>query len=227
MSELSVSAAVRCRYSVRAFTDEPVPAVELREILQLAARAPSGGNLQPWRIYALSGEELQRFVRVMEERLSSGPPDTAEFDIYPTDLAEPYRGFRFDIGMRLYEALGIERHDQQARVQQLERNYSFFGAPVGLFCFVDRRMGRAQWADLGMYLQTVMLLLSERGYGSCTQEAWALYNQTVSQYVDVPREWMLFCGMAVGKPDTDAPVNHLNSPRMHLDDFAVLRGFKE
>lgn len=227
MDKLDVSAALSSRYSVRAFTDEVITGSELREILQLAARAPSGGNLQPWRIYALGGENLQRFVKIMRERLLSGPADIPEYDIYPPGLPEPYRELRFDIGRRLYKALGIERDDQQARARQLARNYSFFDAPVGLFCFVDRCMGRAQWVDLGMYLQSVMLLLTERGWGSCTQEAWALYHETVSRYVNAPEEWQLFCGMAIGKPDSDAPVNHLNSPRMHLDDFAVLRGFKE
>ncbi|MEN1579695.1 nitroreductase [Pseudomonas aeruginosa] len=227
MSFKSVSDAVHSRCSVRAFTNEAVPAETLREILRLAARAPSGGNLQPWRVYVLAGEELQSFVAEMQERLLSGPVDPEEYTIYPPNLKAPYRDYRFDIGERLYRALGVEREDREGRKRWFARNFAFFGAPVGLFCFVDRCMGKAQWADLGMFLQTVMLLLSERGYGSCTQEAWALYHRTVTRFVSAPEELMLFCGMAIGRPDEKAPANHLNSPRMPLDDFAVLRGFEE
>ena len=227
MTFKSVSGAVRSRCSVRAFTDESVPVGELREILQLAARAPSGGNLQPWRVYVLGGEELQRFVTTMQDRLLSGPADPEEYPIYPPDLKKPYSDYRFDIGQRLYRSLGIGRDDREGRKRQFAHNFAFFGAPVGLFCFVDRCMGQAQWADLGMFLQTMMLLLSERGYGSCAQEAWALYHRTVSQFVAAPEELMLFCGMAIGRPDTGAPVNHLHSPRLVLDDFAVLSGFEE
>lgn len=227
MSQQSVSEAIRNRCSVRAFGSDPVPVKVLREVLQLAARSPSGGNVQPWRVYVLGGQELSRFCARMQVRLQAGEPDPEEYPIYPPNLKEPYRDYRFDIGQRLYRTLGIEREDRAGRQRWFARNFAFFGAPVGLFCFVDRCMGKAQWADLGMFLQTLMLLLEERGYGSCAQEAWALYHRTVTEFVGSPDDWMLFCGMAIGKPDAQAPANHLDSPRMGLDEFVVMRGFEE
>lgn len=224
MSSLGVSEAVRARRSVRAFLDAPVPLQLLREALELAARAPSGGNLQPWWLHVVAGSELEKLRAVMRERVATQGPDPAEYDVYPANLWEPYRSRRFDIGEQMYAALGIERADKPTRLRRFAENYQFFGAPVGLFCFVERRMGAPQWSDLGMYLQTLMLLLKERGIDSCAQEAWSAYHQVVSDFVRSPAERMLFCGMAIGYADPNAPVNQLATPRAALDDFATFHG---
>lgn len=222
---MNVSQAVQSRRSVRAFLDTPVPGDTLREVIGLAARAASGGNLQPWRLFALGGEPLAELKALMQKRLSTGPTsEPLDYDIYPSDLWEPYRSERFHVGERLYALLGIPREDKIGRMRQFARNFEFFGAPAALFCYVDRRMGRPQWSDLGMYLQTLMLLLRERGLDSCAQECWSIYPHTVGKFLQPPPEWMLFCGMAIGYADPDAPVNRLESRRLPLDQFVSFRG---
>ncbi|GAB3378244.1 nitroreductase [Lysobacter fragariae] len=222
---LSVGAALEKRRSVRAFLDRPVDAGLLRRILAQAARAPSGGNLQPWRIVVLGGDELARLKAAMAQRLQVQPdPDPPDYPVYPPNLVEPYRTHRFRVGEMLYEALGIPRDDRAARLAQFANNYQLFGAPVGLFCYVDRAMGAAQWADLGMYLQSVMLLLCEHGLDSCPQEAWSSYHRVVGGIAMPPAEWMLFCGMAIGYGDHAAPINGFRAERMPLEEFAGFRG---
>lgn len=218
---MNVTAAVRARHSTRAFLPTPVPMDLLREALALAAHAPSGGNLQPWRIHVLSDDGLARFRAHMRERFTRPEPDAIEYDVYPPSLFEPYRTQRFRCGELLYAALEIERADKPARLGQFAKNYDFFGAPVGLFCFVDRRLGPPQWSDLGMYLQTLMLLLAERGIATCAQEAWSTYGATVQKFVNAPAELMLFCGMSIGYADRAAPVNSWRTERAPLDEFAV------
>jgi nitroreductase len=221
MTTLGVSEAVRSRRSIRAFLNTPVAPELLREVLELAARAPSGGNLQPWRIHLVSGAAIARLRELMRERLRSAGPDLAEYDVYPPNLWDPYRTRRFEIGEIMYQALGIARGDKLARLERFAHNYDFFGAPVGLFCLIERRMGPPQWSDLGMYLQTVMLLLRERGVDSCAQESWSAYNRLVCTFLGTPPEQMLFCGMAIGYADEHAPVNQLQSPRAPLQEFAT------
>lgn len=222
---MNVTEAVESRRSVRAFLDTPVSGELLREVLALAARAPSGGNLQPWRLYVLGGDALAAFKARMRERLQTGPTSEAsEYDIYPADLWEPYRSERYVIGEEMYALLGTPREDKPGRLRQFARNFQFFDAPAALFCYIDRRMGRPQWSDLGMYLQTVMLLLRERGLDSCPQECWSVYPQTVREFLQPPAEWMLFCGMAIGYADGRAPVNRLRSRRLPLEQFAEFRG---
>ena len=222
---MNVTQAVQSRRSVRAFLDTPVPGELLREALSLAARSASGGNLQPWRLFALGGEPLEALKTRMRERLTTGPTsEPLDYDIYPADLWEPYRSERFHVGEQIYALLGIPREDKIGRLRQFARNFDFFGAPAALFCYVDRRMGRPQWSDLGMYLQTLMLLLRERGLDSCAQECWSIYPRTIAEFIQPPEEWMLFCGMAIGYADADAAVNKLESRRLPLDQFASFRG---
>jgi len=222
---MNVSEAVDSRRSVRAFLDQPVDLGMLREVLERAARAPSGGNLQPWRLYVLSGDALSRLKDAMQRRLNTRPtPDVPlDYEVYPSPLGEPYRSERYAVGEAMYAELGIARADKAGRLQQFANNYRFFGAPVALFCYVDRGMGPPQWSDLGMYLQTVMLLLRERGLDSCAQECWSVYHREVAAQLSPPEEWMLFCGMAIGHADPDAPVNRLRSRRLPLDQFVQWR----
>lgn len=218
---MNINDAVRTRRSVRAFLDKPLPDGILRDVLALAARSPSGGNLQPWRLFVLSDKALVDFRQRMQRRLRETPEgEPVEYNVYPPQLGEPYRSERYKIGEQLYSLIGIPREDKAGRKRQFARNYDFFGAPAALFCFVDRNMGPPQWSDLGMYLQTVMLLLREHGLDSCPQECWSSYHQTVADFVNAPKEWMLFCGMAIGYADPYAPINQLASQRLPLEQFA-------
>lgn len=221
---MQVQEAVASRLSVRAFLQDPVPGDTLRRVLARAARAPSGGNLQPWHVDVLAGEPLAAFKATMRERLADPAPEPVDYAVYPPALPSPWRERRHAVGEAMYALLGIAREDKAARLRWFARNYQFFDAPAALFCSVDRQMGPPQWSDLGMFLQTVMLLLREEGLDSCAQECWARYPRTVQRALGWPAGRMLFCGMAIGRRDPAHPVNALVSERAALDEFAVFHG---
>ncbi|WP_374469242.1 nitroreductase [Phenylobacterium sp.] len=219
---MNVSEAVEKRVSIRAFRPDPVPGAVVRDILERAAKAPSGGNLQPWRVYALSGAPLAE----LKAKVAANPfGETPEYDVYPPNLWDPFRTRRFQNGEDLYATIGIPREDKPARLRQLARNGEFFGAPVGVFFCLDRKLGPPQWADLGMYMQTVMLLALERGVDTCAQEYWARYPQTVGEVIGLPEDHMLFSGMAMGYRDSQAPINTLAAARDPFEVWGELRGF--
>lgn len=213
---MKVSEAVGRRMSVRAFIDTPVPTETIRRLLVAAARAPSGGNLQPWQVAILNETRMAEFRALMERRLAGEPypgGEPPEYPVYPPNLFEPYRTRRFAVGEAMYALLGIGREDRAARLRWFANNFRFFGAPAAIFCFVDRRMGAAQWSDLGMFLQTFMLLAQEAGIDTCPQECWSRYPRTVADFCRMPAELLLFCGVAIGYRDPAAPVNRLQSSR--------------
>lgn len=219
---MDVSEAVQRRMSVRAFKPDTPPAAVVRAILEDAARAPSGGNLQPWHVHALAGEPLAQLLRAVEDAPLQEEP---EYAVYPPDLWEPYRTRRFRNAEQLYASIGIPREDKAARLRQMAKNAAFFGAPVGIFLSVDRRMGPPQWADLGIYLQTVMLLATEQGLDTCAQEFWAFRSQPVARFLDLPPERMLFAGIALGWRDESAPINQWRTERDPFESWAEMRGF--
>ncbi len=222
---MNVTEAVVSRRSVRAFLSKPVPPELIRRAVELAARAPSGGNVQPWHISVIGGTVLDELKAIMQVRVfESTKPEIAEYDIYPKKLGAPYRDYRFQLAEEMYGHIGVPREDKVGRLKWFARNYQFFGAPLALFCSVDRQMGPPQWSDLGMYLQTLMLLLREQGIDSCPQECWAVYPDTVGRFINLPPERMLFCGMAIGYADLEAPANRLQSKRAPLEAYAEFRG---
>lgn len=220
----TVSEAVARRMSVRAFRPDPVPGALVRELLEAAARAPSGGNLQPWIVHALAGEPLEEFKALVASRLMDR--DEPEYHVYPPNLWEPLRTRRYQVGEDLYGALNIPREDKLGRLQQFAKNAEFFGAPVALFFSVHRDCGPPQWADIGMYMQTLMLLAVERGLDTCAQEFWSAYGRLVATFLDLPSDHMLFCGMALGYRDETAAVNSWRSRREPFEDWGVMRGFE-
>ena len=214
----TVSDAVDSRMSVRGFTDQPVDGAVIRRVLEKAARSPSGGNLQPWHLHVVTGDALARLKTLMQEKVSKGFNEVPEYEIYPPKLQSPYRDRRFEIGELMYRRLDIPREDKAARFEWFKRNFEFFGAPVGLFCTVDDNMGPPQWSDLGMILQTIMLLLRAEGLDSCAQESWSVYPKTISEFLDLPEHRKVFAGMAIGYANPDSPVNQLTSPRAPLSE---------
>ena len=223
---MTPSEAVRARRSVRAYTDEPVGEADVRALLEAAARAPSGGNLQPWKVLALAGEAKEAASAAGLAAISANPGgEDDEAPVYPKGLAEPYRARRAKVGEDMYALLGIPKEDRAARLGWLATNFAFFGAPVGLFVVVDREMGRGQWAHLGMFMQTLALLAVERNLGTCMQEAWGMVRRTMHAHLGLPPGEMLYCGMALGHPDEAAPVNRLATERASADEFAAFRGF--
>jgi nitroreductase len=220
---MDVLDAVNRRMSVRAFKPDPVDGTVVRDLLEAAARAPSGGNLQPWRVQAVSGEPLKALLATMQTRVAS--PDTPEYDVYPANLWDPLRSRRFQVGEDLYGALGIPREDKMARLQWFASNGQGFGAPVQLFFSIDRRCGPPQWSDVGMFMQTLMLLAVEKGLDTCAQEFWSHYHQVVHDHVGLPEGHMLFSGMALGYRDEAAPVNNWRSRRDGFEAWGEMKGF--
>ena len=213
---MEVSEAVHSRQSIRAFTDQEVPDNLIKELLEKSARAASGGNLQPWKIFIINNSTMLKFLKFQEEWTD---PETPAYGIYPENLTEPYKTSRYEVGAQMYSILGIGREDKEGRFKQMLRNYDFFGAPAAFFCFVDRQMGTPQWSDLGMFLQTFMLLAREVGLDTCPQEAWAMKQESVTAFVEAPEEEMLFCGMAIGYRDPEAPINSFRTDRRPLDTW--------
>ena len=221
----SVTEAIQTRRSIRDFLSDPVPAEIVREILEIASRAASGGNLQPWKVSVLAGDARDEFVETIAERMKQAPfGEGPEYSIYPPDLGEPYRARRGKVAMDMYALVGIERDDREARARQMGLNFSFFGAPVGIFVSIDRGMGPPQFADLGIFLGNIMLLARERGLHTCAQEAWSLWGKSIREFTGIGEEDLIFCGVALGYANPNAPVNSLQTERASLEEFATFRG---
>jgi nitroreductase len=225
---MDVPDAIATRYSCRAFLPTPVPEATVREILDRAARAPSGGNVQPWRVHAIAGARLENLKNQLRPRFASELPrgEGAEYEVYPRDLKEPYYTRRSRVGSQLYASIGIPREDRPARYRQFSRNYLFYDAPVALFVTMDRTMGPPQWSDVGGFIQTIMLLARAYGLHSCAQEAWTNWHKTLSTFLNLPAEHILFCGIALGLADESAPINLWRSERESVDAFATFEGFQ-
>lgn len=222
MSEKTVTDILKQRISTRAFLPDPVPEAEIREILEIARFSPSGGNLQPWKVHVVTGAARDRVVAAAKEALGANPfAVESELKIYPENLWEPYRTRRYQLGEEMYEKLGIPREQKLERLQQVARNFEFFGAPAGLFFTLDRRFDKGQWAHLGMLMLSIALVAEERGLATCMQEAWTTRAATVCKLLGIPDTEQFYCGMALGRPDRSAPVNTLRSARAPLEEFVT------
>lgn len=218
---MRVSEAVTQRFSARAFLEIPVSRRQIQRILDRARRAPSGGNLQPWHVYVVADDSLRQLKALIGQKSLELPRGEApEYEVYPPDLHEPYRSRRYKCGEDLYASLGIPREDRSGRLRQFARNLEGFGAPMQLFFSIDRAMGNNQWAHLGMFMQTIMLLAVEEGLATCPQEAWSAFHGTVSTFIGLPDEQMFYCGMAIGHADPEAAINQWRTERAPLEDIA-------
>lgn len=219
---MNVDEALKARISVRAFKPDPVSEALLRDILEVARFAPSGGNLQPWRVIAVAGAEKDAVIALARANL---PGDEGDYPVYPANLWEPYRTRRFKVGEDMYAILGIPREDKAARLMRLAKNFEFFGAPSALFFITDTRMGHGQWAHLGMLMQSIALAALARGVSSCMQEAWARMRAPLHRHFGLGDTEMIACGMALGYADETAVVNTLRSDRAEVDEIATFHGF--
>jgi nitroreductase len=224
---MNVAEALKARVSVRVYKPDPVHEALLRDILVAARFAPSGGNVQPWKVIAVSGDARDAVCALARKTLMRDPAASQEGDrvVYPPKLWEPYRTRRFKVGEDMYALLGIAREDRPARLTHVARNFDFFGAPVGLFFVIDKNMGHHQWLHLGMFMQSLALAATERGLSSCFQEFWARFRDTLHAHFQLLDEEMIVCGMALGYADEAAPVNSLRSEREAVDAFASFKGF--
>ncbi|CDO87187.1 NADH dehydrogenase [Mycobacterium triplex] len=220
---MDVYEAVTSRRAVRGFTDQPVPTEALERVMSAAAWSPSGSNIQPWNVYVVTGAPLAELKKRAVERVAAGDPwDEREYEMYPEALKSPYRERRSAFGKERYSALGIARDDWEGRQRAAIANWDCFGAPAALFCYIDHDMGPAQFADLGMYLQTVMLLLRAEGLDSCPQMAWSQVRETVAETLRPPDGLMLFCGMSIGYEDP--AVSYIRTGRAPLDETVTSVG---
>ncbi|VVO43334.1 nitroreductase [Pseudomonas fluorescens] len=225
---MHIDAAIRSRKSVRRFLPLSVPRHVIKHILDLAARAPSGNNVQPWHVHVVSGQAKQALCAdLLVAATTQAEQHNAEYPYYPDNWFEPYQGRRRAVGFDLYEALGIERDDTLARHQQMLRNYQFFDAPVGLLISLDRRLNTGSFMDLGMFIQNIMLAARGQGLHTCAQAAFAWYHQVIRQHLPVADNDILVCGIALGHEDCNAPENNLETPREPVAGFASFHGFDE
>lgn len=215
----SVTEAVNTRRSLRSFLPRPVPQETIRVILEKAARAPSGTNMQPWKAYVLTGATRQQLcseVRAaFDER--SGNKYTGEVAYYPKRWFEPFQSRRRQVGWELYGLLGIEKGDREGMHAQHRRNFQFFDAPVGMMFTIHRDLATGSWLDYGMYLQNIMLLAREQGLHSCPQAAWSGYHTIIRGVLPLDAEEVVVCGMALGYADPEAVENTLVTERASFE----------
>jgi len=224
---MEIKKAIASRFSARAFVSDPIEMQVIDDILTLASRAPSGSNMQPWKVSVVSGEVRDRLSDAAILAMESNTEETQEYLIYPKNLPDPYRARRFDTGMSLYNILSIERDDKVARNKQLLENFRFFGAPVGLVFSIEKMFVPGQLGDLGMFIQNVMLLARDYNLHTCPQAAWQLVNETVHRELDIPVDQMIYCGLAMGYLDTEHPANQLRLKRIATDKFVRYLGFSD
>ena len=228
MTSLSVDAAITSRMSVRAFTQQTVERSVIEQILQVASRAPSGTNCQPWKVYVLQGTSQAALVEQVcatHDAIRANPALATEYaeeyDYYPQKWVSPYIERRRENGWGLYGLLGIGKADKDKMHQQHQRNYHFFDAPVGLMFTVDRVMGRGSLMDYGAFLQNIMVAARGHGLHTCPQAAWNGFSKIILPHIGAGPDEMLVCGMALGHADETALVNTFHTPRVPVPDFTV------
>jgi nitroreductase len=214
--------AARTRRSIRAYKPDAVPAATLREIVALGRHAPSGSNIQPWRVHVMTGATLERVGTAIRQAFEKDEPGhRRDYDYYTDPIDEPYLARRRQCGWGLYGLLGIRRGDHEKSKAYRATNYDFFGAPAGLIFTIERRLEKGSWLDYGMFLQTIMLAARARGLHTCSEAAIASYPDVVRRELGISNEWIVICGMAMGYADPDAPINTFQPPRIGVDEYAV------
>ena len=219
----AVDAAITSRRSLRAFLPTPVPRETVVDILQIAARAPSGTNTQPWKVYVLTGDSLRSLsqqVRAAYDDPTVSAQHREDYAYYPRQWQPPYIDRRRKVGWDLYSLLGIAKGDKERMHAQHGRNYAFFDAPVGLMFTIDRVMEQGSWLDYGMFLQNVMVAARARGLDTCPQAAWTQYHRIILPAIGASADEMLVCGMSLGHADPDAIENTLQTERESVTNFA-------
>jgi nitroreductase len=219
---MSATRLMRRRVSTRAFLQRPVSMDLVRSILSAAGQAPSGTNIQPWQVHVVADTaRASMSAAVRSAAASSDARSDGGYDYYPREWRDPYLARRRACGWGLYGLLGIRKGDREAGLAQELRNYDFFDAPIGLFIFIDRDLGRGSMLDCGMFLQNLMLAALEAGLATCPQAAWVPFDRTVRAQLGVPDTQMLVCGIALGYADPDAPVNSYRPGRLAVDEFTT------
>lgn len=217
-----VFTAARTRRSIRAYKTDPVPAQTLRDIVELGRHAPSGSNIQPWRVHVLTGAALKRVGTAIQSAfLNDEPGHRRDYDYYTDPVFEPYLKRRRECGWGLYGTLGIARGEHEKSKAYRADNYIFFGAPAGLIFTIERKLEKGSWLDYGMFLQTLMLAARARGLHTCAEASIASYPDVVRRELHLSRDWVVICGMAMGYADAAAVVNTFQPSRITVDEYAT------
>lgn len=217
-----VFAAARSRRSIRAYKPDPVPLQLLRDIVELGRHAPSGSNIQPWRVHVLTGATLKRVGSAIQSAfLSDEPGHQRDYDYYTDPVFEPYLKRRRECGWGLYGTLGIGRGEHEKSKAYRASNYTFFGAPAGLVFTIERKLEKGSWLDYGMFLQTLMLAARAKGLHTCAEASIASYPDVVRRELSLSNDWVVICGMAMGYADNTAVVNTFQPSRIALDEYAI------
>lgn len=214
--------AIRTRQSIRAFTDRPVSRAEIEKLLEVARWAPSGSNIQPWKVHVLTGDARTRMVDAVMAAFEADPDcSDREYEYYPTDWFEPYIGRRRACGWGLYNAVGVERGDREGMKRQRARNYAFFDAPVAMMFTIEKRLNTGSWMDLGMFLQSIMVAARGIGLDTCAQAAFADYHVAIREQLGIPDTEIVVCGMGIGYRVADAPENVWRTDREEVGAFTA------
>jgi nitroreductase len=221
----AVDEAIRSRHSIRRFLAKPVSRELVSELLELASRAPSGTNVQPWKVYALAGSARVALSSAILAKFERGELETRDFDYYPKEWKDPFLARRRKIGLGLYSLLGIAKDDKAGMKHQTGRNYLFFDAPVGFIFTMDTCLGQGMFLDYGMFMANLMVAARARGLDTCAQLSFADYHKTVREHLGLPDNERVVCGMALGYADPDAPENRLITEREAVEQFTDFRGF--
>jgi len=219
----AVDAAITSRRSIRAYLDREVAREDIERILDVAARAPSGTNTQPWKVYVLTGQARTRLSDAIQQ-VNADPQQAKEhaeeYPYYPREWVSPYIDRRRKVGWDLYALLGLTRENKAGMAAQHARNYRFFDAPVGLIFTIDRIMEQGSWLDYGMFLQNIMVAARARGLDTCPQAAFTQYHRVIAEQLALPPNEMVVCGMALGWADPQQIENSLVTERESAQGFA-------
>jgi|SRR5581483_4785082 len=218
---MTVEEAITGRRSIRAFLPRPVPRELVERVLLIAGRAPSGSNVQPWKVRVLEGAVRDEICRDFTGRYDRGEVSKREYNYYPEKWRDPYLARRRACGWGLYGTLGIARGEKERMHAQHARNYCFFDAPIGLIFTIDRDLELGSWLDYGMFLEAIMVAARPFGLETCPQAAWLVFHDVLQRRLRIPPEETIVCGMALGYPDPDAKVNTFTPERMEAGEFVT------
>lgn len=220
---MNVKEAFISRRSVRRFLPDPIPKDKIKNILECSAFAPSGHNIQPWHVYVVEGKKKEAITNSILESIENGSAKNfkQEFDYYPTEWFEPFISRRRAVGFELYRLLNIKRDDFEARDKQMQENFHFFGAPVGMFITMDRRLAEGTFIDLGMFIQSILVGARGEGLHTCGQVAFTKFHSILSKELGFDENEMLVCGVSMGYEDENAPENKLRVEKLTHDQFST------
>ena len=218
---MNLNELIKSRYSVRNFTDDSVDIKTIREILEIASNAPSGGNIQPWKVYVVTGSTKEKLIKKVLNNFDNGVQEKIEYDIYPRPLDEEYKRRRSECARDMYTALSIEQDDIELRLSQIRENFKFFGAPVGMIVTIDKAFAENGWGHVGMFIQNICLSAVDNDMGTCLQESWSIYPKTVKDFLNIPDNEVVWCGIALGYPNKEHPINNYRTSRESIEKFVT------